>query len=189
MTRSFDRAVADVRARRKALQSTAEDMRARMSPPQLAEDALSLIDPQLSLLGRLKSRVQSNRLLSLAVLAGVGWLAGAPRQHEGAPPDGQDASTTPRANMKEKKNDSGQIHGDDWSGSGTGRPEERWPQDGPEGLGARRSRKAQDGSVAPHSNEPEQPHGQRRQQVAEREQQFGAGPEPERPEVGRQQQL
>ena len=72
-----------LRERRKALQATLKTCAARMSPPQLAEDALNLVDPELTLLGRLKERIQHNRLLSLAVLAGVGWLVGAPRQHEG----------------------------------------------------------------------------------------------------------
>ncbi len=107
MSGAFDQAVSDVKRRRAALTATLEDARARFSPPQLAEDALNLIDPELSLLGRLKARVQHNRLLSLAVLAGVGWLVGAPRRHAGEPPARREAGTTPpRANMKENNNDS-----------------------------------------------------------------------------------
>jgi hypothetical protein len=150
MTSTFDEAVRTVRARREALKATLGDARARLSPAQLAEDALSLIDPELTLLGRLKARIRSNRLLSLAVLAGVGWLVGAPR----------------RVNMKEKNNDSGQDHGDHWSGPGAGREEERRAQEFPEAhLHARRSRKAhKDGGIAPPEREPEQPGEERPQQ-------------------------
>jgi hypothetical protein len=150
MSRSFDDALATARERRRALTNTLGGMRARFSPPQLAEDVLGLIDPELELLHRARMRIQNNRLLSLAVLAGVGWLVGAPR----------------RVNMKEKNNDSGQDHGDHWSGPGAGREEERRAQEFPEAhLHARRSRKAhKDGGIAPPEREPEQPGEERPQQ-------------------------
>lgn len=130
MTRRFEDAFANVRARRKALTVTVHDMRARLSLPQLAEDALSLVDPELTLLARAKERIQHNRRLSLAVLAGVGWLVGAPRHHDGEPFAAETAGPAPpRAHMKEKNNDSGKIHGDHWSGTGAGRQEGERPED------------------------------------------------------------
>jgi len=182
MTGAFNEAVATVQARRKALQTTLEDMRGRLSPPQLAEDALSLIDPDLTLLGRFKERIQNNRLLSLAVLAGVGWLVGAPRHHDGEPLEGREAGTKPpRANMKEKKNDSGQIHGEHWSGTGSGRQEEQPPQEpAEEAIVARRSRKAQqDGGIPPVERQPQQ-RGVEQREVEERQQ------NEEQPEIGQQ---
>jgi len=79
MSPAFDKAAAVARQRRAALLQTFGELRARASPPQLVEDALRVLDPELSFLGRLKKRVRNNRLLSLAVLAGVGWLVGSPR--------------------------------------------------------------------------------------------------------------
>lgn len=165
MSRAFDQAVKTVRARREALQGTVKDMRGRLSPPQLAEDELNLIDPELTLLGRFKDRIQHNRLLSLAVLAGVGWLVGAPRHHDGEAIGARQAGTAPRANMKEKKNDSGQIHGDEWSGAAGGRTEAGHAEERTaEAVLARRSRKAQQGpGVTPLGSEPQrQPHGEQR---------------------------
>lgn len=188
MSRSFNEAVRTVRARREALQGTVKDMRGRLSPPQLAEDALNLIDPELTLLGRFKERIQHNRLLSLAVLAGVGWLVGAPRHHDGEAFGARQAGTAPRTNMKEKKNDSGQIHGDDWSGPAGGHTEDRSPEGGPpEAVLARRSSKAQqDPGVAPLGRDPQQPRdGQRN--VAE-QQHAGQERPQQQPEI-RQRQL
>jgi hypothetical protein len=166
MSRNFDEALATARDRRRALLSTLEDARARFSPPQLAEDALSLIDPELSLLHRARERIQNNRLLTLAVLAGVGWLVGAPRHNDGEPLGADDAGTSPpRENMKEKKNDSGQIHGEHWPGAGAGRQEEQRPQDrAEEAVLARRNRQAQrGGGVPPVDREPQRPVGKQRQ--------------------------
>lgn len=183
MSRAFEQAVADVKRRRAALTATLEDARARFSPPQLAEDALNLIDPELSLLGRLKARVRHNRLLSLAVLAGVGWLVGAPRRHAGEPPGPREAGATPpRGNMKENKNDSGQIHGSDWSGSGAGRQQGRAEERAEAVVFARGRRKAhQDGGLTPVDGKP----------LEERQQQHGQpGPRAEggQPEQPQQQQ-
>ena len=188
MSRAFDRAVSDVKRRRAALTATLEDARARFSPPQLAEDALNLIDPELSLLGRLKARVQHNRLLSLAVLAGVGWLVGAPRRHAGEPPGPREAGTTPtRANMKENKNDSGQIHGSDWSGSGAGRQQGRAEERAEAVIFARGRRKAhEEGGLPPVHGQPLE---ERRQQQHQQHQQQQPGPRPEggQPEQPQQQ--
>jgi len=172
VTRHFDEAVATVRARRKALQATAQEVRARVSPPQLAEDALSLLDPELALLGRAKERILHNRLLSLAVLAGVGWLVGAPRHHDGDPFAAETAGRKPpRAHMKEKNNDSGQIHGDHWSGTGAGRQEDRRPEERTEeAVRARRREQAQpSGGVTPLHREPQQGPAGERDEVTERQ--------------------
>ena len=172
MTRDFDEAVAKLRARRLALKASLADARARLSPPQLAEDALSLVDPELALLGRFKARIEGNRLLSLAVLAGTGWLVGSPRQHHGETLGAGEAGTPPpRVNMKEKNNDSGQIHGEHWSGPGAGRAEIGRPEKREEApVITRRRRKAKQVSGrAPLGRQPERPAGER-QQVAEPEQ-------------------
>ena len=181
MSRAFDQAVSDVKRRRAALSATLEDARARFSPPQLAEDALNLIDPELSLLGRFKARIQHNRLLSLAVLAGVGWLVGAPRRQAGEPPAPREAGTTPpRANMKENNNDSGQIHGRHWSGSGAGREQGRTQERAEAGVFARGRRKAhEDGGVAPVDGQPLE---ERRQQQHQQPGPRAEGGQPEQPE-------
>ena len=109
---TLEQARKDVLESRKALLATVEDVRARITPAQLAEDALSLIDPHLTLLGRLKSSVQHNRLLSLAILAGAGWLVGSSRRHHGEPQQKRDATTAKmRSTTKEKNSDSGNRNG------------------------------------------------------------------------------
>lgn len=114
MTSSFEAAAAEVMRRREALRGSLTAMRHRVSAPQLVEDALSLLDPELSLLGRLKEKVRQNRILSLAILAGAGWLVGAPRRRSGTAREARHARTTrpSRENPKEKTNDSRQHHGD-----------------------------------------------------------------------------
>lgn len=128
MMGNFDDAVADVRHHRVTMMATLKDARVRLGPAQLAEDALALADSELVLLGRIRRRFRHNKLLSLAILAGVGWLVGAPRPHDGEPlAEGAAGATAPRANIKEKNNDSGQIHGKHRSGPGAGRPEDGKP--------------------------------------------------------------
>jgi hypothetical protein len=185
MSRDFDAALDNARDRRRALLSTFSDARARFSPPQLAEDALSLIDPELALLHRARERIQNNRLLSLAVLAGVGWLVGAPRHHDGEPLGADDAGTSPpRENLKEKKNDSGQIHGEHWSGPGAGRQEDRRAEKlAEEAVLARRNRQAQQGrGSAPVHGEPQRPVGGQRQDA---QQQPHEEQPQQQPEIGR----
>lgn len=188
MSSSFDKAVKDVRARREALQSDVSQLRSRLSPPQLAEDALGLVDPDLTLLGRFKERIQHNRLLSLAVLAGVGWLVGAPRHQDGDAFGARQAGTTPsRANMKEKNNDSGQYHGDQWTGAAGRRAQERAAEEpAQEAVLARRSRQAQpERGGTPLHGEPQQPAGER-SQVPEQQQQGEERPQ-QQPEVLKRQ--
>jgi hypothetical protein len=172
MRRDFEHALAEARRRRRALRATLEETRLRLSPPELAADVLSLIDPKLRLLHRATSRIQNNRLLSLAVLAGVGWLVGAPRQNDGEPPGARSAGTSPlRANMKEKKNDSGQVHGKHWSRTGAGRQERRQPQEQlAQEVNPRRGRKAQPhGGLPKLGGEPQQQVGGQRK-IAEQQQ-------------------
>ena len=104
-------AVADVLAHRERLLRTCRELQSRAGPSQLADDALALIDPQLTILGRLKAGVEQNKLLSLAVLAGIGWLVGAPRRHNGGPRDSREAASATRKTMKETRNDSGEEPG------------------------------------------------------------------------------
>lgn len=152
MTKPFETAAAEAKLRRDVLLTTLTALRGRMSPPQLAEDALSLLDPELSLLGRLKERVRQHRLLSLAILAGAGWLAGAPRRRNGDRRETRAPGPThaTRANLKEKKNDSGQDNGNQWTGPGTGRSTEHAPKARAETLvNPQHSRKAKPGVAVP----------------------------------------
>lgn len=140
--KSKQEALAEVLASRAELEKTIGELRGRVSPPQLAEDVMNLLDPDLTLLGRVKSGVQQNRLLSLAVLAGAGWLVGAPRRSNGEPRRTRQADTEPQAILKENNNDSGKNSGEQRSIS---------EPDPAEGQGAKGRRtqgrsKAQNGS-------------------------------------------
>jgi hypothetical protein len=112
-----DEALAELRASREALRDAACELRRRSSPHQLAGDAIRFLDPELTMLARLKAGVREKPLLSLAVLAGVGWLLGTPRRRHGAPQDERKAESAPmRKTTKEKNNDSGSRR----AGSGNG---------------------------------------------------------------------
>lgn len=124
-------ALADVKARREAVQQSIEALKARLSPEQLTENALSLLDPDLSLLGRVRSRIEHNKVLSLAVLAGVGWLVGGYTRHG----EGQNSKRTagmaqPPKTAKEKHHDSGQSAGKHWNGANETRTESHFQEDG-----------------------------------------------------------
>ena len=112
MTMSIEEAEDEVMRRREALRRSLTAMRERVSAPQLIEDALRFLDPQLSLLGHLKERVQHNRILSLAILAGAGWLVGVPSGRSGTARQARQARATrpSRENTKEKSNVSRQYH-------------------------------------------------------------------------------
>jgi len=113
-------ALADVREKRAKLQETLAETRARLSMAQLAEDATSFVDPDLTLLGRIRTGVKQNRLLSLAVLAGAGWLVGSPRRSNGEPRNMRRTDTATTGKLKkENKNDSGQNNGNEWTDSGS----------------------------------------------------------------------
>ncbi|MGQ0485329.1 MAG: hypothetical protein ACT4SY_08280 [Hyphomicrobiales bacterium] len=64
----------EVRARRAQLAKSFEDVRRRLSLPQLAEDALAKLDPELVFLGRAQSAIRRNPLLAAGLLAGAVWL-------------------------------------------------------------------------------------------------------------------
>lgn len=108
-------ALAELAASRRALLDTVAELKARVSPPQLAEDVMSFLDPDLTLLGRIRSSIGRHRLLSLAVLAGAGWLVGAPRRNKDKPRSPREPDPVPpRATSKENNNDSGKISGSEW---------------------------------------------------------------------------
>jgi hypothetical protein len=112
-------ALSDVRQKRAQLEETLAAARARLTVPQLAEDAMNFVDPDLTLLGRIRAGVRQNRLLSLAVLAGAGWLVGSSRRSMGEPRNMRRTDTaTTRTMKKENKNDSGQSNRNKWTGSG-----------------------------------------------------------------------
>ena len=73
---NLPKAISDARASKADLIKTYHDIRRRLSLPELAEDALRAIDPELTFLGRVKAGIQRNPLLAAALLAGVGWFAG-----------------------------------------------------------------------------------------------------------------
>ena len=73
---NLPKAISDARVSRADLIKTYHDIRRRLSLPELAEDALRAIDPELTFLGRVTAGIQRNPLLAAALLAGAGWLAG-----------------------------------------------------------------------------------------------------------------
>lgn len=156
MTTAFEAAVEDVRRRRAAVVATAAKLRQATSPLHLADEALRRLDPQFSFLRRVAARMRNNKLLSLAILAGAGWLAGPPRHPDGEAPAARKAGTaTPRANLKEKNNDSGRKHRKPRPGPGQHRQEPR-----PKGLAQARHHDAGQaqpdvGSLEPLRREPQ----------------------------------
>jgi hypothetical protein len=116
-------ALSDARQKRAKVEETLAAIRARLTVPQLAEDAMNFVDPDLALLGRIRVGVRQNRLLSLAVLAGAGWLVGSSRRSIGEPRNMRRTDTaTIRTMKKENKNDSGQSNRNKWTGSGRQSP-------------------------------------------------------------------
>lgn len=128
MTDRFAEAAAEAKRRRNEVLATLAMLRQRAAPAAIVDAALAKLDPQFTLLTRMKRRVARNKLLSLAVLAGAGWLAGLLRHLDGKPPAARKTGTaSPRAKPKEKTNDSGQHHRHDGPGpgAGQGRKEQR----------------------------------------------------------------
>jgi hypothetical protein len=64
----------DVHASRAQLAKSFQEVRRRLSLPQLAEDALAGFDWKLGFLGRVKSGIRRLPLLAAVLLAGAGWL-------------------------------------------------------------------------------------------------------------------
>ena len=56
--KSMADAVAEARTSREQLEKTIGELRGRLRPPQIAEDVMHLLDPELSVLGRIKSGVE-----------------------------------------------------------------------------------------------------------------------------------
>lgn len=73
--KSVPSATNDARRNRATLIATVEELRHRLSFPQLAEDALGAIDPELTFLGRLKAGIERHPLMASALVAGASWLA------------------------------------------------------------------------------------------------------------------
>lgn len=111
MSDEFERAAGEAHRRREIFLATLVELRIRAAPAELAEDALSRLDPGLTWFTCLRQRLVRNKLLTLAVLAGAGWLAGRPRLHDDRTPATRKAGTaSPRVKTKETNNDSGQHH-------------------------------------------------------------------------------
>ena len=72
--KSLAKARSDARASRAELTRNLHDIRRRLSPPELAADALAMVDPELNFLGRVQSGIKRNPLLASVLLAGAGWL-------------------------------------------------------------------------------------------------------------------
>jgi len=115
---SLDTLRREVFEKRRALDASLGETKQRLRPSQLVGDMLNVVDPQLVRLEIMKNRVTSRPLLSLAVLAGLGWIFGAsvrPRVKTGtsrAARGDPNSKLTPKpAKQKENENDSGQRHG------------------------------------------------------------------------------
>ncbi len=92
----------DARARRAQLAKSFQEVRHRLSLPQLAEDALIGLDPRLGFLGRVKSGIKHNPLLAAVLLAGAGWLVSDASQGSGR--SGLNGSNLPRHPAKTANN-------------------------------------------------------------------------------------
>jgi hypothetical protein len=77
----------DARARRAQLTKSFDNVRRRLSLPQLAEDALAKLDPELVFLGRAQSAIKRNPLLAAVLLTGAVWLVSDASQGGRSGPD------------------------------------------------------------------------------------------------------
>ncbi len=68
------RAKKNAQARRRDVMKSIEDIQARFTLPRLADDALSLLDPRLSLPGRVTAAATRQPLVSVLLLGGAAWL-------------------------------------------------------------------------------------------------------------------
>lgn len=68
------RARKNAQARRKDVLKSFEDVRVGLTLPRLADDALSILDPDLSLPRRIKTAVSSQPLAAALLLGGATWL-------------------------------------------------------------------------------------------------------------------
>lgn len=77
------RARKHAQARRRDVLAGIETVRGRLTLPQLADDALSIVDPELRLPHRIKTAVSSQPLAAALVLGAAAWLLTA---SDGKPP-------------------------------------------------------------------------------------------------------
>jgi hypothetical protein len=66
--------ISDARESRAALAKSLQRLRRRLNPPELANDALAMLDPQLKFLGRAFAGIKRHPLLAAALVAGAGWV-------------------------------------------------------------------------------------------------------------------
>ena len=70
----IERARKNAQARRRDVLKSIEEVRGRLSLPQLADDALSILDPDLSFPRRIKTAVTSQPIAAALIFAGAAWL-------------------------------------------------------------------------------------------------------------------
>ena len=68
------RARKNAKARRKEMLTRIETVRGRLTLPRLADDALSILDPETILPRRIKAAVANQPLAASVLLAGAAWL-------------------------------------------------------------------------------------------------------------------
>ena len=86
------------RAKRREVTKTLTAVRGRLNVKDLTQDALSVLDPELQVLGHVKSRVKRYPLLAGALVAGAAWLAGGGTGTNSAPPERKRRKITKTAN-------------------------------------------------------------------------------------------
>ena len=74
----------EVRVLRAGLAKGLKELRGRLSPPELLEDTLIMLDPGKRFLGRVQSGIKRNPLPAAILLAGVGWLIADAARDNGA---------------------------------------------------------------------------------------------------------
>ena len=75
-------------------------VRGRLNVKDLTQDALSALDPELQILGHVKTRVKRYPLLAGALVAGAAWLAGGGTGTNGAPPERKRGKIMKTANTR-----------------------------------------------------------------------------------------
>ena len=114
----------EVRALRAGLAKSLQEVRRRLKPPELVEDALAMLDPERRFLGRVQSGIKRNPLIAAILLAGAGWLiADAPNDNGKS---NRASSRRPRKASKPTINHKGDYHDaqhhnrDQWPNASTG---------------------------------------------------------------------
>lgn len=104
-------ATKNVKGRRKAMMKSIDEVRGRLTLPQLTEDAISLLDPDLIFPRRVQSAVRNKPLVAALLVAGAGWLVasgGNGGEKPVARPRRGSAFTSP-STMKKENTDEGQL--------------------------------------------------------------------------------